>query len=58
MPGERPTFASRHPHAALVNGICYGYFSNPEAAADTAQFWAWKLAQEQRLQCNLPPRKT
>ena len=58
IPKPAPSFASRHPYEAVVNGISYGYFSNATAAADTARYWANKLAREQSLQCHLPPRET
>ncbi len=56
VPKPAPGFASSHLYEALVNGICYGYFSNAAAAADTVKYWTGRLPREQSLQCNLPPR--
>ncbi len=50
----RPSFASRHRYPAVVNGVCYGYFSSPEAAADTVKFWANNLACEDHQQGSPP----
>ncbi len=58
IPEARPSFASRHPYEAVVNGISYGFFSNAAAAADTVRYWIGRLAREQRLQRDLPPRET
>jgi len=58
VPKPAPSFASRHPHEAVVNGISYGFFSNAAAAADTVKYWTGRLAWEQRLRRDLPPQET